>query len=450
MHLEPTYHSSLDGALEPDARSADTRRTLAMILAGGVGSRLNVLVRHRAKPAVPFGGIYRLIDFPLSNVMNSGIERVGILTQYLPYSLTDHIGNGHAWGLVGRSREVRILPPHQGTRGNDWYRGTADAIYQNLSYILRHNPDQVVVLSGDHIYQMDYARMIDCHIKHGADATIAVRPVSWEEAPNFGTVHVDSSCRIIGFEEKPPKPTSNLISMGIYCFSTRVMIQRLEEMREEQSDDFGHHVFPAMLRKGDRLFAHRDEGYWQDVGTLGAYFDTHMDLLDPDHPLDLRAWGVRSNMDENRPGDRPPVWAGAQAQITQSILSRGCRIEGEVSESILSPGVVIETGAVVRRSIIMHDARIEADAQLDSVIIDKDGVVGTGAVVGGTGETVPNRLYPKHLDTGITLVGKGARIPARSRLGRNVLVLPHPSLSHAGPIVAESGDTVGQVEGPGK
>lgn len=450
MGADTTYHPNLDAALEPDARAADTRRALAMILAGGVGSRLNVLVRHRAKPAVPFGGIYRLIDFPLSNVMNSGIERVGILTQYLPYSLTDHIGSGQAWGLVGRTREVRILPPHQGTRGHDWYRGTADAIYQNLSYIHRHDPDQVIVLSGDHIYQMDYARLIDFHLKHGADATVAVRPVRWEEAPSFGTVHVDASSRITGFEEKPAKPTSNLISMGIYCFSTRIMIRRLEEMREEQSDDFGHHVFPAMLCKGDRLFAYRDEGYWQDVGTLAAYFDAHMELLDPEHPLDLRSWGVRSNMDENRPGDRPPVWAGAQARISQSILARGCRIEGEVTESVLSPGVVVEAGAVVRRSIIMHDAHIGAGARLDSVILDKNSVVGTGALIGGTGENTPNRLYPKHLDSGITLVGKGAHIPAGSRLDRNVLVLPHPSLSHAGPIIAESGDTVGPVENQGK
>jgi len=440
----PADHPArLDSAFEPDRPALDTRRTLAMILAGGVGSRLNVLVRHRAKPAVPFGGIYRLIDFPLSAVMNSGIERVGILTQYLPYSLTDHIGHGEAWGLVGRAREVRILPPHQGVRGSDWYRGTADAIYQNFSYIRRYEPDLVVVLSGDHIYQMDFTRLIDFHLRNQAEATVAVRRIPIEEAHLFGIVHADSSYRITGFEEKPPKPTSNLISLGIYCFTTSVLFRRLEEMKEEQSDDFGHHVFPAMLRKGDRLFAYPEEGYWQDVGTIRAYFDTHMDLLDPEHPLDLRSWRVRSNLAESRPGDRPPAYAGPEAKVRRSILSGGSRVEGTVEESVLSPGVIVEPGAVVRRSIVMHDTRIEAGAVLDSVVVDKNCTIGREAQVGGIGDDRVNQLYPKHLDSGITVLGKGARIPARSWLGRNVAVLPHQNLTDSGPIDAESGDTIG-------
>lgn len=448
MNRESSFHTTLNSALDPDRRSLDTRRTLAMILAGGVGSRLNVLVRHRAKPAVPFGGAYRLIDFPLSNVMNSGMERVGILTQYLPYSLTDHIGNGHAWGLVGRTREVRILPPHQGTHGSDWYRGTADAIYRNASYIRRHDPELVLVLSGDHIYHMDYARMIDFHHRSGADATIAVRTVPLEEAHLFGIVHVDPSGRITGFEEKPPQPTSSLISMGIYCFTTSTLIRRLEQMKEEHCDDFGHHVFPDMLRRGDRLFACPEDGYWQDVGTIKSYFDSHMDLLDPDHPLDLRKWRVRSNMDESRVGDRPPAWAGPQATLRRSIISRGCRVEGTVEESVLSPGVIVEAGAVVRRSIVMHDSRIEEGARLDSVIVDKHCTIGREAEVGGAGPACVNRLYPKHLDAGITLLGKGARIPRNSRIGRNVLVCAHPDLAGRGPIQAESGETVGQEDAP--
>jgi glucose-1-phosphate adenylyltransferase len=449
MHRDPGFRTALNSELDPDRRSFDARRSLAMILAGGVGTRLNVLVRHRAKPAVPFGGHYRLIDFPLSNLMNSGLERVGILTQYLPYSLTDHIGNGHAWGLVGRLREVRILPPHQGTHGSDWYRGTADAIYRNLSYIHRHDPELVLVLSGDHIYQMDYARMIDVHLQSGADATIAVRRVPLEEAHLFGLVHVDGSGRITGFEEKPARPTSNLISMGIYCFTTSKLIKRLEQMKEEHCDDFGHHVFPDMLRRGDRLFACPEEGYWQDVGTIKSYFDSHMDLLDPEHPLDLRAWRVRSNMDESRVGDRPPAWVGPHASLRRSVVSRGCRVEGTVEDSVLSPGVVVEPGAVVRRSIILHDSRIGAGAQLDTVIVDKGCVIGRETTLGGIGSDCVNQLYPKHLDAGITLLGKGARIPGNSRLGRNVVVFPHADLAGGGAIEVESGETVGQPDGPG-
>lgn len=422
----------------------DPRRALAMILAGGVGSRLNVLVRQRAKPAVPFAGIYRLIDFPLSNVMNSGMEKVGILTQYLPYSLTDHIGNGFAWGLVGRDREVRILPPHQGTHGSDWYRGTADAIYRNLSYIHRHNPELVVILSGDHIYYMDYARMIDFHLRCGATATVAVRRIPIETAHLFGTVHVDTQWRIVGFDEKPEKPVSNLISLGIYVFNADTLVQRLEEESERRTDtDFGHHVFPAMLRRGDRLFAYPEEGYWQDVGTIKAYFDSHMDLLHPEHPLDLKSWGLRANLEENRRGDRPPAYTGPRAQIEQSMISPGCRIEGRVSESVLSPGVVVSEGAVVHRSILMHDTFIGPGTILDRVILDKEVTVGRESVVGGQGEDRVNQLYPKHIDTGITVIGKGAQLPDLVRVGKNVIVFPNTDLRSRGRLIVESGETIG-------
>jgi glucose-1-phosphate adenylyltransferase len=424
--------------------SLDPRRALAMILAGGVGSRLNVLVRQRAKPAVPFGGIYRLIDFPLSNVMNSGIERVGILTQYLPYSLTDHIGAGETWGLVGRTREVRILPPHQGTHGSDWYQGTADAIYRNLSYIHRHEPELVVILSGDHIYYMDYTRMIDFHLRSQADVTIAVRRIPIETAHLFGTLHVDSHFQITGFDEKPEHPTSNLISMGIYVFSTGSLIRRLEEESERRSDtDFGHHVFPAMLRQGDRMFAYPEEGYWQDVGTIKAFFDSHMDLLDPDHPLDLKSWGVRANLEENRRGDRPPAYTGRGAQVSQSMISPGCRVNGTVTESVLSPGVVVEEGAVIHQSIIMHDVRIGAGARLSRVVLDKNVQVGRESILGAQGEDRVNQLFPKHLDTGITLVGKGAKLPDHARLGKNVVIFPYEDLSARSRLVLESGETVG-------
>jgi glucose-1-phosphate adenylyltransferase len=432
--------------MSAEARALDPRQALAMILAGGVGSRLNVLVRHRAKPAVPFGGIYRLIDFPLSSVMNSGMERVGILTQYLPYSLTDHIAEGRPWGLVGRAREVRILPPHQGTHGSDWYRGTADAIFRNLSYVHRHHPELVVILSGDHIYTMDYIRMIDYHLRSGADATVAVQPVPIETASLFGTV-VTEGDRITGFEEKPEHPTSNLISLGIYVFSTQVLVRRLVEASARWPDtDFGRHVFPAMLQAGDTLCAYLEEGYWQDVGTIRAYFDTHMDLIDPEHPLDLRAWGIRANLEENRLGDRPPAYVGSSAHVEDSMLARGCRIEGTVTESILSPGVTVEAGAVVHRSILMHDDNIGPGALLDHVILDKNVEIGREAVLGIGPDTV-NQRFPKHLDSGITVVGKGARITDGAHIGRNVVVYPFEDLSRFGRSRIESGETVGYREG---
>ena len=432
---------------ERERLSRDLRRTLAMILAGGVGSRLNVMVRKRAKPAVPFGGIYRLIDFTLSNVMNSGLERVGILTQYLPYSLTEHIGDGRSWGLVGRSREVKILPPHQGTRGSDWYLGTADAIHRNLAYIHRHEPELIVLLSGDHIYSMDYSRMIDRHLRVGADATIAVRRVPIEEASSFGTIHVDSDSFITGFEEKPKKPTSNLISMGIYVFSAARLVRRLEEITGTGTGvDFGHHIFPAMLDHGDRLFAYQWDGYWEDVGTIKAYFDSHMDLISPNAPIDFRGWSVRTNLDEMRVGDRPPAFVERGGRLERSFMGRGSRIAGEVTESILSPGVIIEPGARVHRSILMHDVRIGAGAQVENSILDKEVHVEREASVGLIGANTPNHRFPTHLDSGITLIGKGATVAERAKVGKNVIVFPLQVLAQSGRKVVESGETVGGDE----
>lgn len=421
----------------------DPRKSLALILAGGVGSRLNVLVQRRAKPAVPFGGIYRIIDFALSNAMNSGIETVGVLTQYLPYSLTDHIGNGQSWGLVGRSREARILPPHQGAQGSEWYKGTADAVYRNVSYIERHAPEYVVILSGDHVYAMDYRAMIARHVEARADVTIAVRSVPIEEASSFGTIFVDDGGRITGFEEKPKQPRSNLISMGIYVFSTGVLVERLQELvGEKNRTDFGHDVFPDMLRRGDHLATFRHEGYWQDVGTIRAYFDSHMDLIDPRSPLDLRSWGIRTNLDEARLGDRPVAWIAPHGSARRAIVARGCRIAGEVRGSILGPGVVVEDGAVVHDSIILTDCRIGAGARLDHAILDKGVVVGPGAIIGGIGDETVNERFPGHLDTGITLIGKGARIPGAASIGKNVVVVPEADLAQLGVTDVASGDTV--------
>ena len=421
----------------------DLRSTLALILAGGVGSRLNVLVRRRAKPAVPFGGIYRIIDFALSNVMNSGIERVGILTQYMPYSLTKHLGRGGAWGLTGRFREVRILPPHTGSRASDWYQGTADAIYRNLSYIARHRPEITLVLSGDHIYRMDYAALIEAHIDRGADATLAVMEIPIEEAHQFGTVKVDSQDWVTGFEEKPPQPSSNLISLGIYAFRTELLVRVLEEICESRGDtDFGRHVFPFMLGR-DRLSAYRFHGYWQDVGTVRAYFDANMELLDTESTLDLPNWGVRTNLFEGGRGDHAPAFIAPGARVRRATLSRGCRIRGDVADSILSPGVVVEEGARVRDSIIMHEGCVQAGAVVEHVVADKQVVIGRHAHVGDAslGEDV-NRAYPEHLDQGLTLIGKGAVIPERCRVGRNCCIFPGAALANLEIERLASGETV--------
>ena len=421
----------------------DLRNTLALILAGGVGSRLNVLVHRRAKPAVPFGGTYRIIDFALSNVMNSGIERVGVLTQYMPYSLSRHLGRGDGWGMVGRSREVRILPPHTGTHEFEWYKGTADAVFRNLGYVGRHQPEMVLLLSGDHIYYMDYVALIEHHIRTGASATIAVMSIPIEQCSEFGTVIADENDRIVAFEEKPAQPRSNLISLGIYVFSTEALVRSLEEVcGVRRETDFGKHVFPYMLER-DRLFAYRFGGYWQDVGTIKAYFDTNMELLKPESPLDLPRWGVRTNLVEESLGDRPPAFIARGARVRYATLARGARILGTVESSILSPGVVVAEGAVVRNSVLLHDAYVEAGAVVDGVVADKRVVIGREAHVGDPelGED-KNHLFPGHLDQGITVIGKAASIPRRCRIGRNCCIFPDARLGELDVEVLASGETV--------
>ncbi len=429
------------------APSIDMRRTLAILMAGGEGSRLNVLVHRRAKPAVPFGGIYRIIDFSMSNVMHSGLEKIGVLTQYMPYSLTDHSEIGQSWGMIGRSREVRLLPPHTGQRASDWYRGTADAVYRNASYIGRHDPASVLILSGDHVYRMDYARMVGEHLNAGADVTIAVREVPIEEAHQFGTVLTDATGRITGFEEKPEKPRSNLISMGIYLFARRPLVEELDEVVGHQGlTDFGKHIFPHMLAAGCHLQAFRFAGYWQDVGTIRAYFDAHMEMLRPDGPIDLAAWDVRTNWDVRRPGDRAAAQFSPSAHVESSIIGDGCRIAGEVRESVLSPGVVVEQGALVERSILMHDVWIGPGARVREAILDKGASVGEAGTVGGVGDMIPNRRYPTHVDGGHVLVGKGARVPAGSTVERNAILFPFVTLPRGDHAHVRAGETIGDMD----
>jgi glucose-1-phosphate adenylyltransferase len=399
--------------------------TCVMLLAGGVGSRLNVLGQSRAKPAIPFAGMYRIIDFTLSNVMNSGLTNVGVLTQYKPFSLMAHIGTGASWDFIGRNRVARILPPHTRERDNEWYRGTADAVVQNWSYVEGFNSKYTLILSGDHIYSMDYSRMIDFHREQKADLTLAVMPIDPRECRHFGMVHVDKRGEIERFEEKPAQTATKLASMGVYVFSTGVLGAELRAMKESGGTDFGKHVIPGMLGKR-KLFAYRFTGYWRDVGTIKAYWDAHMDLFDKRSGVDLESWGVYTNPDDRFFQDRPPARVLGTARLDDCQVGRGCTVQGRVERSVLGPGVVVHPGAVVRRSVILHDTVIGAGAEVDYSVIDKDVIVAAGAKIGVGSETPPNEAYPDHLDaeSGVTLIGKGARIPEGTVIGRNCIVKP--------------------------
>lgn len=395
------------------------RTTLAMLLAGGQGSRLNVLARLRAKPAVPFGGIYRIIDFTLSNVMNSGLDNVGILTQYKPLSLMKHIGTGAPWDFVGRKRGVKILPPQTGEKDADWYQGTADAIAQNLDYVYRHAPDYVLVLSGDHIYYMDYQSIISFHEKTDADITVAVREVPIENAHHFGIANTDQTDQIISWEEKPPKPKNNLASMGIYVFKTDFLIHALDN---RGGQDFGKNIIPENI-SSHKIMAFRFRGYWQDVGTIQSYWDANMDILDSNSDLRLHEWRCRTNIEEEGLlGDRPPSYIGSQAQIKNSIISPSCHIEGEVYHSILSPGVKVNKRAVVRDSVIMHDCVIGERCYLDHAIIDKDVTIEAQSKIGVGEVTCCNHKFPSHLTSGLTVIGKNSLLPAGIEIGRNCII----------------------------
>lgn len=397
---------------------------IVMLLAGGVGSRLNILARRRAKPAVPFAGGFRIIDFTLSNVMAAGIGRVGVLTQYRPVSLQAHLGNGMAWDLWGKTRVLRLLPPYQGQNDTDWYRGTADAVYQNLDFVARHDPELVLILSGDHVYRMDYADMVRFHREKGAAVTIAVLTVPWEEAPRFGLLSVDGDQRVLEFEEKPKRPRFNLASMGVYVFDRRALDEGLGHCCPTGGFDFGKDVIPHLFAQGAPIYAYPFRGYWRDVGTIQSYWEANMDALAPESGMDLTAWGVRTNAEADGVTGLPPAWIGRSADVRRALVSRGCVVEGTVECSVLSPGVRVGRGAVVRDSIVMHGSEIGEGAVVDRAILDKLTVVGAGAHVGEGPADRLNEAFPTHLETGLSVVGKEARLPRGVRIGRNCLVFP--------------------------
>jgi glucose-1-phosphate adenylyltransferase len=396
-----------------------------LLLAGGVGSRLNILVGHRAKPAVPFGGLYRIIDFSLSNVMNSGLTRVGVLTQYKPLSLMRHIQTGEAWDFTGRTRGVKILPPRTGEKDSDWYRGTADAIRQNIDFIRANPSEQVVILSGDHIYQMDFDAMITYHRHKKAGITIGMMVVPKSEIHQFGAGIVNDDNRIIDWEEKPKEPKTNLASMGIYVFDTEYLLEALS--RDRKDIDFGMHIIPRAIAE-KQVYAYPFYGYWRDVGTIQSYWETNMDIIRSDSGISPEEWGIRPNTEaDGRAMDRAPARFASGCTVKSSMISAGCIVEGTVENSVLSPGVIVRPGAVVRDSVILEDAVIEADARVDLVVCDKKVEIGQGAVVGYGGaeeKKIPNTEYPTHLYTGISLLGKGVRVAADMKIGRNCILQP--------------------------
>jgi glucose-1-phosphate adenylyltransferase len=418
--------------------------TIAMILAGGQGSRLTILSSTRAKPAVPFGGIYRIIDFSLSNVMHAGIKIVGVLTQYRPSSLMDHLKTGEPWDLIGRRREIKILPPYTGIQSSDWYKGTADAIYQNAWYLKRYMPQNVVLLSGDHIYKMDYLKMIEFHNAKNADLTIATMHVPLNEASRFGIMTANAEDRIIRFQEKPAQPESTLASMGVYVFKTDVLLERLyQDAKDPLSQrDFGGNIIPEMIEQ-QQVYSYVFDGYWRDVGTVQSYVDANMDMLDKGSGLDIAAWGVRTNLEERNVSDRPPAKFLQHAQVSNSVVSRGCLINGTVERSILSPGVIVAEGAIVRNAVIMHDCQIHQDAVVANVVSDKDVIFGRHCQIGVSGENTPNQDFPKYLNTGITLIGKSAIVPEEMQIARNCVIYPRVTADHYPGLSVNSGQSVG-------
>ena len=357
------------------------KECIAMLLAGGQGSRLYDLTKQIAKPAVSFGGKYKIIDFPLSNCINSGIDTVGVLTQYQPFALNEYVCNGAPWDLDRIRGGLYVLPPYQGNKHSDWYKGTANAIYQNITFIKQYDPDYVLILSGDHIYRMDYKKMLDQHKATGAACTVATITVPWDEASRFGICNTNPDGSIYEFEEKPKNPKNNQASMGIYIFSTKTLIEYLENDEEDEnsSNDFGKNIIPNLLGNGEKLYSYQFEGYWKDVGTISSLWEAHMDLIGDDPILTLADKDFRIYSKNTA---RPPQFIGKDAVIENSLISEGCRIHGTVINSVVSGGVTVEKGAIVKDSVIMEDVIVKENACVYTAIVDSDTVVESGAVVG--------------------------------------------------------------------
>ena len=417
---------------------------IAMLLAGGQGSRLGVLTADVAKPAVAFGGKYRIIDFPLSNCINSGIDTVGVLTQYQPLRLNSHIGIGIPWDLDRNNGGVTVLPPYERSDNSEWYTGTANAIYQNLRYMENYNPEYVLILSGDHIYKMDYELMLDFHKANQADITIATMPVPIEEASRFGIVIADEEKKILEFEEKPENPRSNLASMGIYIFSWKVLREALIAMKDQSSCDFGKHIIPYCFENQKRLFAYEYNGYWKDVGTLGSYWEANMELIDliPEFNLYEEYWKIYTKSDNIE-----PQYIAPEGHVERSIIGEGSEIFGQVTGSVIGANVHIGKGSVVRDSIIMKDTVIGDGVIIDKSIVAENCSIGDGVVL-GVGEEAPNKLNASVYSFGLVTIGEDSVIPANVRIGKNTAISgvtgkeDYPNgLLASGEVIIKAGDT---------
>lgn len=414
------------------------KEMIAMLLAGGQGSRLGVLTAKVAKPAVTFGGKYRIIDFPLSNCINSGVDTVGVLTQYQPLRLNTHIGIGIPWDLDRNVGGVSILPPYEKKTNTEWYTGTANAIYQNLAYMETFNPDYVLILGGDHIYKMDYEVMLDFHKANKADVTLACMPVPWEEASRFGLAITDETGRITEFEEKPAQPKSNLASMGIYIFSWPVLREALIALKDQSGCDFGKHILPYCREKGQRLFAYEYNGYWKDVGTLSSYWEANMELIDiiPEFNLYEEFWKIYTNS-----GSLPPQYVSENSVVERSIICNGADIYGEVHNSIIGSGVTVGKGTVIRDSIVMSNTKFGENCVVDKAIIAEEVVIGDNVTL-GIGSDVPNKMRPDIYNSGLVTIGEKTVIPSDVQIGKNTALSGVTSKEDYVGGVLESGETL--------
>ena len=411
---------------------------IAMLLAGGQGSRLYALTEKLAKPAVPFGGKYRIIDFPLSNCVNSGIDTVGILTQYQPLVLNEYLGNGQPWDLDRLHGGVHVLPPYQKASGSDWYKGTANAICQNISFIERYNPKYVIILSGDQICKQDYSDFLRFHKEKNAEFSVAVMEVPWEEASRFGLMVADETDRITEFQEKPKEPKSNLASMGIYIFSWKVLREALVALKDQNSCDFGKHVIPYLHERDSRMFAYEFNGYWKDVGTLSSYWEANMELIDliPEFNLYEKYWKVYTNT-----GAIQPQYISPDSRIVKSIIGEGSEIYGEVYSSVIGANVVIGKGSVVRDSIVMQGTVIGENVVLDKAIVAEDCRIGNNVKV-GVGQFAPSKFNAKVYCSDLAVIGEKSVVPANVSIGRNTAISGVTEAADYTNSFLESGDSI--------
>ncbi len=399
-------------------------KVVAMVLAGGSFSSLEILAERRAKAAIPFGGMYRIIDFVLSNLTNSDIEHVGILAQYRPSSLIDHVGVGIPWDLYGRTRAVKILPPYKGKDDSDWYKGTADAVYQNLNFITDHQPAQVMILAGENIYSMDYHELLRFHREKNAECTLVCNKLPAPNPHRFGIMSLDETCRVVSYQEKPTIIQGEYYSAGIYVFNTDFLLEKLaaDAVSPGSKHNFADNIVPDMLTSGNRFYGYPFEGYWAYCGTVEEYWQANMDILSDSPGIDIWNWNVRTNLEDRNIGGHQPAIILPHARVKNSMVASGCMIDGTVEHSILFPGVTVEQGAVVQNSIIFHEGLIKQRAILDSVIADKDVIVGEESQIGRGESSIPNEEFPQDFRSGLTVLGKEVCIQNKVHVGRNVLI----------------------------